>query len=118
MRQKEIGEAEHRLFRELAGRISNRLETVLVDGPGTDAEHVSVGLQERGRSVAVVIPTALLVRAREEPVAREEIRVRIKAARDRMLFRPPPRPLPKHIASAADPAFFNRGGFGRQRGRR
>ena len=120
MRQKEFGEAEQRLLGELAGRISNRLETALGDRHGTDVAHVSIELHERGRRVVMELPAALLVRARAEPVAREAIRVRLKTARDRMLFRPPPRPLPKHIASAADPAFLGRGGFGRQfsRGRR
>ena len=117
MRQKDVGEAEHRLLREVAGKISNRLEATFSERPGADGTRVGVDLAERGKTVAMEIPVALLARAREEPVAREELRVRIKSARDRMLFRPPPRPLPKNITSAADPAFFSRGGFGRQSGR-
>jgi hypothetical protein len=112
VRQREIGEAEHRLLSQLAGRISNRLEaTFIVDRPG-EGTAVGVQLSERGRSTAMELPVALIERAHEEPAAREELRVRIKSTRDRMLFRAPPRPLPKKIASAADPAFFSRGGFG------
>jgi hypothetical protein len=112
VRQRELGEAEHRLLYELAGRISNRLEaTFIVDRPG-DGTAVGVTLAERGKSAAMEVPVALIARAHEEPTAREELRVRLKSTRDRMLFRTPPRPLPKNIASAADPAFFSRGGFG------
>ena len=116
MRQKELGESEHRLLSSLAGRISNRLEaTFIADRPG-DGSVIGVSLTERGKTAAMEISAALLARAHEEPTAREELRVRLKSTRDRMLFRPPPRTLPKNIASAADPAFFNRGGFGRQGG--
>lgn len=116
MRQRELGEAEHRLLSQLAGRISNRLEaTFIADRPG-DGTIVAVELSERGKSASMEFPAALLARAQEEPSAREELRVRLKSTRDRMMFRAPPRPLPKNIASAADPAFMNRGGFGRQGG--
>jgi len=55
--------------------------------------------------------------------ARESLRIRIKAARDRMMFRPPPVPLPRHIEAALDPASsrFRFGGgnnFRSGRGRR
>ena len=116
MRQKEIAEAEHRLLRELAGRISNRLEATFAERPSPEATALRIELSERGKGVTMEIPVALLARAHEEPAAREELRVRIKSTRDRMLFRPPPRPLPKNITSAADPAFMSRGGFGRQSG--
>jgi len=115
-RQRDIGEAELRLLNELAGRISNRLEaTFIPDKPG-DGTAVAVTLSERGHTASMEIPTALLARAQEEPTAKEALRVRIKSTRDRMMFRPPPRPLPKNIASAADPAFMSRGGFGRPGG--
>lgn len=121
MRHKEIGEAEHRLLHDLAGRISNRLEATFSERPGSDGTRVGVDLAERGKTVAMDVALELVARAQQEPTAREELRVRLKAKRDRMLFRPPPRPLPKNIASAADPALLGRGGFGRQqhgRGRR
>jgi hypothetical protein len=114
VRQRDIGEAELRLLSELAGRISNRLEATFVpDRPG---DAIAIALSERGHTVSMEIPAALLARAHEEPAAREALRVRIKARRDRMMFRPPPRPLPKNITSAADPAFMSRGGFGRPGG--
>ncbi len=118
MRPKEIGEAEHRLLRDLAGTISHRLEATFSERTGTEGSTLGVELAERGKTVLMEIPSALLSRAHEEPVARHALRIRLKSTRDRMLFRPPPRPLPKNIASAADPAFFGRsGGFGRQSGR-
>ena len=117
MRQRELGEAEHRLLNGLAGRISNRLVATFAADRLGDGTAIGVELSERGRSASMEISAALLARAHEEPAALEELRVRLKSTRDRMLFRPPPRPLPKNIASAADPAFFNRGGFGRQGGR-
>ena len=116
MRQRDVGEAEHRLLSDLAGRISNRLEATFVLDRPADGTAVAIALTERGHSVSMEIPAALLARAQEEPTAREALRVRIKARRDRMMFRPPPRPLPKNIASAADPAFMSRGGFGRPGG--
>jgi hypothetical protein len=112
VRQREIGEAEHRLLYGLAGRISNRLEATFIADRPPDGIAVGVHLSERGKNAAMEVPIALLARAHEEPTAREELRVRIKSTRDRMLFRVPPRRLPKNIASAADPAFFSRGGFG------
>src|SRR5439155_378829 len=54
----------------------------------------------------------------ERADAREALRQRIKATRDRMLFRTPPPPLPKNIAAAGDPAFFRSRGPGPGRGRR
>jgi hypothetical protein len=116
--RRDIGEAEHRLLRQLAGRISNRLEATFSERPSSEGgTTVLVELSERGKSATMELQAALLGRAQEEPAAREQMRVRIKATRDRMLFRPPPRPLPKNITSAADPALLSRGGFGRQSGR-
>src|SRR5205814_471930 len=48
-------------------------------------------------------PAVLLLRADAEADAREALRQRIKATRDRMLFRAPPPPLPKNIAAAGTP---------------
>jgi hypothetical protein len=117
VRQRALGEAEHQLLYQLAGRISNRLEATFSERATRDDATVGVELAERGKKVAMEISSTLLARAHEEPAAREELRVRLKARRDRMLFKPPPRPLPKNIASAADPALLNRGSFGRPQGR-
>lgn len=121
MRLKEIARSHERLLRDLAGRISNGLESEFSELPDADGPNVGVTLRERGRRVVMEIPGALLMQAGDDATAREAIRVRIKARRDRMLFRPPPSPLPKHIAPAATPGAMHFG-FGRgpmnRRGRR
>jgi len=119
VRLREIGDLQQRLLRELAGKISMRLDAEFTEPAGSDSQNIGITLSERGQSGALEVPAALLIRADDEPVAREELRVRIKAARDRMLFRRPPPPLPKNIAPAGDPAFFrSRGPGGPGRGRR
>jgi hypothetical protein len=120
VRLRDIGDPQRRLLREVAGRISQRLDAEFVEPPGAESANIGVTLRERGQSVLMEIPEALLARAQEEPTAREAFRVRIKATRDRMLFRPPPPPLPKNIAAAGDPAVLRGGprGFGGGRGRR
>jgi hypothetical protein len=59
------------------------------------------------------IPYALLQEAESDRTARDALRGRIKAARDRMLFRPPPARPRADIAPLSDPAMWNRGNFGR-----
>ena len=111
MRLSDISAVERRLLEELSGRISNRLESVFTDLPG-DGPNIGIVLRERGRRMVMELPGELLQRAHEDAVAREAVRVRIKATRDRMLFRPPPAPLPKRIATAPD-VVPQRGPFGR-----
>ncbi len=111
VRLKEIAVAQQRLLHELTGRISNRLESEFRDLPGADGPNIGIALHERGRKVVMEIPGGLLLQAAGDATVREALRVRIKARRDRMLFRPPPSPLPKRIASAPDPA-AGRFGFG------
>ena len=108
MRLTELTPSHHRLLRDLAARISNRLETEFSELPGGDGSSVGLILHERGRKVVMEIPGALLVQAGADAAAREAIRVRVKGRRDRMLFRPPPTPLPRNIAAAPAPG----GGFG------
>src|SRR5689334_22761181 len=98
-----ITPSHRRLLRELANRISNRLEAEFSEPPGGDGASVGIVLHEDGRRVAIEIPATLLERAADDVTAREEMRVRIKGRRDRMLFREPPRPLPKRIAVAPTP---------------
>ena len=115
-----ITPSHRRLLRELANRISNRLEAEFSEPPGGEGASVGIVLHEDGRRVAIEIPATLLERATGDVTAREEMRVRIKGRRDRMLFREPPRPLPKRIAVAPTPGslqFGFRGGSG-FRGRR
>ena len=113
MRLKDITAAHQRLLRDLTTRISNGLESEFSELPGPDGPSVGITLRERRRQVVMEVPAALLAQAGDDLTARETLRVRIKARRDRMLFQAPPRPLPKHIASAATPGGF---GFGRDGG--
>jgi hypothetical protein len=112
VRLKDIGERQHQLLRQLAARISNKLEAEFTEPPAADSPNIGISLLERGQRGTLEISQALLARAQAEPTAFENIRVRMKTTRDRMLFRPPPRPLPKNITPAADPG-FGRTGFGR-----
>ena len=121
MRVKDVTPSHQHLLRDLTGRISSGLESEFSDLPGEDGPNVGVILRERRRQVVMEIPAALLAQAADDVTAREAIRVRIKARRDRMLFQAPPSPLPKHIATAPAPGSmqfgFGRGGGG-PRGRR
>jgi len=118
VRLREIGDAQQRLLRELTQRISTRLDAEFTEPVGADSPNIGITLSERGRNGALEVPAALLLRADAEADAREALRQRIKATRDRMLFRAPPPPLPKNIAAAGDPAFFRSRGPGPGRGRR
>jgi hypothetical protein len=115
MRVNEITASQQRLLRDVTTRISNALEFEIADLPGADGSHVGVTLRERGRHVTMEIPEALLRQAETDVTVREAIRVRIKGRRDRMLFKEPPRPLPKHIITAPTPGSM-RFGFGRSGG--
>jgi len=108
---------QRRLLAELTGRISNRLATEFERSARPEGLNVGVTLQERGKSGRLDIPYALLQEAEADLTARDALRVRIKSARDRMLFRPPPSRLRADIAPLADPTIWNRGGFGRGGGR-
>jgi hypothetical protein len=123
VRLKEITASHNRLLRDLTGRISNLLETEFSELPGADGPNVGITLRERRRHVVMEVPAALLLQAADDLSAREALRVRIKARRDRMLFKAPPSPLPKHIATAPAPGsmhfgFGRGGGGGHPRGRR
>ena len=102
---------------ELTGRISNRLAAEFEKSARPDGANVSVTLKERGKSGRLEIPYALLLEADADLPARDALRVRIKAARDRMLFRPPPSRPRTDIQPLGDPAMWNRGGFARGGGR-
>lgn len=110
MRLAELSTSQRRLLTEVAGRISDRLEAHFVELPGADAEHIGVALHEADRRVVIEIPIAVLIKATQDAAGREVLRTRIKARRDRMMFRLPPRPLPKDIAPMFSPG-PPRGGF-------
>jgi hypothetical protein len=105
------------MLAELTGRISNRLATEFEKPVRPESTNVGVTLRERGKSGRLEIPYVLIQEAESDVTVRDGLRVRIKAARDRMLFRPPP-PRPRtDIEPLGDPAFWNRGNFGRNGGR-
>jgi hypothetical protein len=118
VRLREIGDAQQRLLRALTQRISTRLDAEFTEPVGAQSPNIGIALSERGRSGTLEVPAALLLRADAEADAREALRQRIKATRDRMLFRAPPPPLPRNIAAAGDPVFFRSRGPGPGRGRR
>jgi hypothetical protein len=112
MRLREITPAHQRTLRELSSRISKGLEAEFAELP-VEGPNVGVRLQERGKKATMELPGLLLQQAEDDATARETVRVRIKATRDRMLFRAPPMPLPKKIAAAPDPSSTRFGmGFG------
>ncbi|HZP42030.1 MAG TPA: hypothetical protein VFD84_11045 [Candidatus Binatia bacterium] len=115
MRLRDISPSQHRLLRDVTSQISNKLETEFSELPGVEGPSVGIVLHERHRHVLIEIPADLLMRAAGDLTAREAIRVHIKGRRDRMLFRAPPKPLPKHIAAAATPGSMH-SGFGYRRG--
>jgi len=88
----------------LAHRISNRLDAEFTEVPGGDGQRLCIALRERGKASAVELSMVQLRSAVGDLGAREALRVRLKAARDRMLFRPPPVRLPRHVEAALDPA--------------
>jgi hypothetical protein len=98
------------LLASLASGISARLEAHFVELPDRGDAHIGVALREGSRTVVIELPVALLVQAVGDAGGRELLRTRMKARRDRMMFQPPPAPLPKNIAPLfnSGPA---RGGF-------
>ena len=111
MRLNELSPSQRRLLADLAGGISPRLEAHFVELPGADSDaRIGVALHEGNRKVVIEVPLAILLNAAEDTSGREIFRTRMKARRDRMMFRTPPRPLPKDIQplfNSAPP----RGGF-------
>ena len=116
MRFDAITAAQHRLLIELTGRISTRLATEFEKRAGPEGPNIGVTLAQRGKSGRLEIPYALLQEAESDPIARNALRVRIKAARDRMRFHPPPARPRADIAPLGDPV-WHRESFGRGGGR-
>ena len=117
MRLTAITAAQRGLLTALTGRISTRLVAEFETLSRPEGPNVGVTLAERGKSGRLEIPYALLHEAESDLMARVALRVRIKAARDRMLFRPPPARPRADIAPLGDPAVWHRGTFGRGGGR-
>ena len=117
----DIAGRHRKLLRELTRRISKKLETDFTKLPGAEGPNIGIELRERNRKVLMELPAALLPQAETDMSAREAIRVRIKARRDRMLFRREPISLEQHVGTGRrqPPAAFGSGsGQGQGRGRR
>ena len=112
MRFDAVTAAQHRLLIELTGRISPGLATECEKRSSPDCPNVGVTLAERGKSGRLEVPYASLQQAESDLIARDALRVRIKAARDRVLFCPPPSRPRTDIAPLGDTAVWNRGNFG------
>lgn len=105
------------MLAEVTGRISTRLAAEFEKSSRPESLNVGVTLAERGKSGRLEIPYVLLQEAESDRTALDALRVRIKAVRDRMLFRPPPSRPRSDIQALGDPAVWNRGNFGRGGGR-
>ena len=115
MNLRDVTASQRRLLGELTGRISNRLEAHFAEPSGADSLNIGVTLQERGKRGSLEVPETVLLEAETDLMARDSLRVRIKSARDRMLFQPPPARLRTDIAPAGEPFFYRGGGGGRGR---
>jgi len=121
VRLRDVTTAQRTLLTAVSQGISRRLEASFTDPADLDGPNAAIHLRERGKRLVMEIPETLVIEATTGTAARESFRVRVKARRDRMLFRAPPAPLPKRIDRAEEPGFFRRsGGPGRPppRGRR
>ena len=112
-----ITAAQRRLLTALTGGISTRLAAEFETLSRPESPNVGVTLAERGTRGRLEIPYALLAEAESDLMARDALRVRIKAARDRMLFRSLPAPPRTDVAPLGDPAKWHRGSFGPGGGR-
>ncbi len=117
MRASQATAAQRGLLGELTRAISDRLEAEFVDPVDLGGPNVGIVLTERGKSVAIEVPSAMLELATDERGGREALRVRLKGRRDRMLFRAPPSPGPRNVVATMDPSFRRNGPFS-PRGRR
>jgi hypothetical protein len=104
VRLKDVTQAQRRLLGELASRISDRLEAHFVELPNADDGRIGIALHEGTHKVVMDISTDMLLQATGDAAGREVLRTRMKARRDRMMFKAPPAALPKHIAPMFSPA--------------
>jgi hypothetical protein len=116
---RDLTPAQRQLLEELTKKISRKLDAIFTELADADGPSIGVQLRERGVVVVAEVPGDLLIEATTDATAREALRVRLKARRDRMLFKPPPAALSKRITPAADPGGSrSTGGAPRGRGRR
>ena len=103
MRLNELTASHRRLLSDVVPHISSRLEAHFVELPDADQAHIGIALHEGARAVTIEMPLAVLIEALESATGREILRTRIKARRDRMMFKTPARALPKDIAPLLHP---------------
>ena len=115
VRLRELSEGHRRLLADLASRISTRLDASFVELSNDDDDRIGVSLREGDRSVVVELSLGLLAQAMTDSTSRETLRIRLKARRDRMMFRTPPRRLPKFIPPLMGSGPPPGGGWGRGR---
>jgi len=77
-----------RLIAEVARAVDRRLGAEVRELPG--GERVQVLLTHGTRHARIELTVAFILAAAESPVARHELRLRLKRATDTMLFRPMP----------------------------
>ena len=110
MRLRNVSPAHHRLLQDLASGISSRLEGAFIELPDGGDAHIGVALREGSKKVVIELPVSMLEHAVQDASARELLRIRVKARRDRMMFKTPPAPLPKKIAPLFGPGPARGGG--------
>lgn len=106
----EVSTPQRQMLGEIARAISDRLEIEIVGLRNAGDDHIGLALREGERNVVIEMPLAAIAQATADPIGREILRTRIKGRRDRMMFRVPPRALPKNIAPLFGPG-PSRGGY-------
>jgi hypothetical protein len=104
-----------RIISEVARAIDRRLAVEVRDVPGQGRLHLALTHGTRHSEIELPLPTVLA--AGDDPMARNELRVRLKRANDTMLFRPMPdhRLSVKPVQPPGGPTAFR---HSRGRGRR
>jgi hypothetical protein len=106
-----------RIIAEVARAVDRRLAVEVREVPGQ--ERLKLALSHGAHHGQIELPVAVVLAAGENPMARNELRLRLKRANDTMLFRPMPdhRLDVKPVAPPGGQTPF-RGGPPRGRGRR
>ena len=76
-----------RIIAEVARAVDRRLTVEVREVPG---ERLQLALSHGTRQGHIELPVSAVLAAAESPIARNELRLRLKRANDTMLFRPMP----------------------------
>jgi hypothetical protein len=106
-----------RIIAEVARAVDRRLAVEVREVPGQ--ERLQLALSQGSHHGHIELPVGVVLAAGDSPVARNELRLRLKRAHDTMLFRPMPdhRLSVKPVPPPGGQTTF-RGGAPRGRGRR